>query len=305
MAHVWPAGTMLVLTEETAPGDGGHARPRGACGIVIKAPEADGEPYRVRFPDGAAFNVPASVVEPLKHYQNGLIGDTSVIEEAYDLRAHVIYDCLVGSKAYGLDHDGSDTDRRGFYLPPAELHWSLFGVPGQLEDPVNDRCYWELEKFLQLALKANPNVLECLYSPKIIHSTPLADALIAQREIFLSKMIYQTYNRYVMSQFKTMNRKLEQGEQVKPKHAMHLIRLMLSGITILTDGFVPLAVDEHRERLLAIRDGLIPWSEADAWRLALHAEFDAAFEATSLPEKPDYAAANAFLVRARRWASEQ
>ena len=33
---------------------------------------------------------------------------------------------------------------------------------------------------------------------------------------------------------------------------MHLIRLLLSGIVVLRQGFVPLRVDEHRDRLLAI-----------------------------------------------------
>ena len=55
-------------------------------------------------------------------------------------------------------------DRRGFYLPPAELQWSLAGVPEQLETD-QEEVYWEVEKFIRLALKANPNVLECLYSP--------------------------------------------------------------------------------------------------------------------------------------------
>jgi hypothetical protein len=43
---------------------------------------------------------------------------------------------VVGSRAYGLDDAASDTDRRGIYLPPAELHWSLGEVPEQLEDDV-------------------------------------------------------------------------------------------------------------------------------------------------------------------------
>src|SRR2546429_3058019 len=34
---------------------------------------------------------------------------------------------LVGSRPYGLDHDESDKDRRGVYVAPAELRWSLFG----------------------------------------------------------------------------------------------------------------------------------------------------------------------------------
>jgi hypothetical protein len=44
----------------------------------------------------------------------------------------------------------------------------------------------------------------------------------------------------------------------------------------------------------------MPWDEVNAWRLQLHREFDAAFVATALPERPDYARVNAFLLRARR-----
>jgi hypothetical protein len=81
---------------------------------------------------------------------------------------------------------------------------------------------------------------------------------------------------------------------------MHLIRLLLSGITILKEGFVPVRVAAYRERLLAIRQAQLPWQEVNTWRLCLHQEFDAAFAATRLPERPDYAAANAFLIKARR-----
>ena len=58
--------------------------------------------------------------------------------------------------------------------------------------------------------------------------------------------------------------------------------------------------DEYRERLLAIRRGDVPWAEVNTWRLDLHRGFDAAFAATRLPERPDYARANTFLLRARR-----
>jgi hypothetical protein len=87
---------------------------------------------------------------------------------------------------------------------------------------------------------------------------------------------------------------------VKPKHAMHLIRLLLSGIGALRDGEVPVRVEEHRDRLLAIRDEAMPWDDVNAWRLELHRDFDAAYAATSLPERPDYARADRFLVAARR-----
>lgn len=71
--------------------------------------------------------------------------------ENYRLFDYVIYRCVVGSKAFGLDDANSDTDRRGIYLPPADIHWSMFGVPEQIESKETEECYWELRKFLTLA----------------------------------------------------------------------------------------------------------------------------------------------------------
>jgi hypothetical protein len=84
---------------------------------------------------------------------------------------------------------------------------------------------------------------------------------------------------------------------------MHLIRLLLSGVGALKDGFVPLKVEQHHDRLLAIRRGEVPWGDVENWRLKLHRELDNALESTSLPEHPDYQRANAFLISARRIAA--
>jgi predicted nucleotidyltransferase len=217
-----------------------------------------------------------------------------------DLNDFVIYRCIIGSRAFGLETDESDTDRRGIYLPPADAHWSLYGVPEQLEDQVNQECYWELQKFLILALKANPNILECLYSPLVEMATPLAQELLEMRDSFLSRLVYQTYNGYVISQFKKLEQDLRNQGSIKWKHAMHMVRLLLSGVTVLREGVVPVRVSEHREMLLAIKRGDVTWEEVNRLRLSLHKEFDAALAETKLPEKPDYARANAFLVTARR-----
>ena len=120
------------------------------------------------------------------------------------------------------------------------------------------------------------------------------------RDIFLSRLVYQTYNGYVMSQFKKLEQDIRARGEIKWKHAMHLIRLLLSGVTVLKEGFVPVRVDEHRDELLAIRRGELNWDEVNARRLALHQDFDAALATTKLPERPDYEKANAFLIRARR-----
>lgn len=291
---ILPVGTKVVVRVEAR----GHAA--GAVGGIVSSPVDPQHAYRVRFMDGTEVSLKREELVVLRHYQreSGETVETPALK--YEFKEHVILRCVIGSRAYGLDHSASDTDYRGVYLPPAELQWSLFGVPEQLEDDATQETYWELQKFLILALKANPNVLECLYTPLVEYATPLVRELLSMRSVFLSKLVYQTYNGYVMSQFKKLSGDLRNKGEVKWKRVMHLIRLLLSGVTALREGVVPVRVEEHRERLLSIRAGTLAWDEVDAWRVRLHEEFDAAFAATKLPERPDYAAVNAFLIKARR-----
>jgi uncharacterized protein len=200
----------------------------------------------------------------------------------------VIYRCVVGSRAFGLAGDGSDTDRRGIYLPPAELQWSLYGARELLENEATQECYWELQKFLILALKANPNILEFRYTPLVETATPIAQESLAMRESFLSRLVYQTYNGYVMSQFKKLEQDLRSTGAIKWKHAMRFIRLLMAGVTVLKDGIVPVSVGDRRDSLLAIKRGEMDWQETNKLRLSLHEDFDVALGETKLPERPDY-----------------
>jgi uncharacterized protein len=299
---IYTVGTQVVALVEIVGRNGRLLHPRGSVGVVVRSPADLDHPYRVRFPDGVEDSLGRDQLTMLASFKEAEIGDSTITAARTDLYERVIYRCVIGSQAYGLAGDESDVDRRGIYLPPAHLHWSLYGVPEQLENHDTQEAYWELQKFLTLALKANPNVLECLYTPLVERATPLAGELLEMRSIFLSRMVYQTYNGYVLSQFKKMQADLRLHGQVKWKHVMHLIRLLLSGIRILRAGFVPVRVEEHRTELLAIRRGDVPWDEVEAWRKRLHVEFDAAAAATMLPERPDYERANAFLVEARRSA---
>ena len=286
--------------------EGKPAQPRGAVGVIVQAPADYWHSYRVRFPDGFEAALKRAELSVLSHYKKSQIaqGLAGPLAE-YNLYDHVIFRCVVGSRAYGLEDDASDTDRRGIYLPPARMHWSLYGVPEQLENPDTEETYWELQKFLTMALKANPNVLECLYSPIVEHATPLAREMLDQRHIFLSRMVYQTYNGYVLSQFKKLQGDLRNKGHVKWKHVMHLIRLLISGVTVLNEGLVPVHVGPYREQLLAIKRGDMPWDEVENWRLDLHRQFDTAAGATKLPERPDYERANALLFKARRMMVEE
>jgi len=218
----------------------------------------------------------------------------------FDLENFIIYRCVIGSRAYGLDTNESDTDRRGIYLAPAELHWSLFGAPEQFEDNATQSCYWELQKFLTMALRANPNILECLYSPMVEKVTPLGAELLAHRQMFMSQMIFQTFNGYAMSQFKKIEQDIRNTGEIKWKHAMHLLRLLLTGAGALREGHVPVHVGPHRDRLLAVKCGEVEWSDVNDWRKELHKDFENALSETKLPERPDYERANEFLIKARK-----
>jgi uncharacterized protein len=51
--------------------------------------------------------------------------------------------------------------------------------------------------------------------------------------------------------------------------------------------------------------GEVPWAEVGGrvqtpWRKELHQDFERALAEIKLPERPDYEAANCFLVKARR-----
>jgi hypothetical protein len=118
-------------------------------------------------------------------------------------------------------------------------------------------------------------------------------------------MIFQTFNGYAMSQFKKIEQDRRNQGQVRWKHAMHLLRLLLSGAGTLREGRVPVHVEAYRDRLLAVKRGEISWEEVEAWRQELHRDFEKALLETKLPERPDYEAANSFLIKARRQTSKE
>ena len=168
-SFVISAGTQVVLKVSKTLADGEYRKP-GTVGVVVRSPSSNREPYTVQFADGQS--APAYFDE-LVLRRKEIEAELGMVQD--DLRPYIIYRCQVGSKAFGLAGDDADDDLRGIYLPPARLDWSLYALPEQIESQAetHDEVYWELEKFLLLALKANPNVLETLWTPLVLHSTPL------------------------------------------------------------------------------------------------------------------------------------
>ncbi|MFK7766344.1 MAG: nucleotidyltransferase domain-containing protein [Mariniblastus sp.] len=302
---VIPAGTQVVLqvskNVELAPDDGDEiekpVKKPGSVGVVIKCPAHNDLPYTLQFSDGSQT---AATFDELVLRRQEI--DNLLVADEKQFREFVIYRCQVGSKAFGLSNDESDDDYRGIFLPPAEAHWSMYKIPEQIEsnDGVDDEVYWEMEKFLSLAIKANPNILETLWTPIVLEANPIALKLREIRNAFLSKHIYKTYSGYVLSQFRRMKNSFEKTGKYKPKHAMHLIRLLHSGIGCLQTGEIMIDVSQHRDSLMRVRNKQFTFEEVRQKALELDRDFQSAFESTTLPEQPDFDVVNEFLVEARR-----
>jgi hypothetical protein len=87
---------------------------------------------------------------------------------------------------------------------------------------------------------------------------------------------------------------------LKWKEAMHLLRMLLAGISIAQQGALDLDAADWREELLVVKRGERSWDEVDALRREFEDRFEAAFAGAQLPAEPDNAWANAFLIRAGR-----
>ena len=284
----------------------GRSYPAGSLGVVLAQPQDANHAYRVRMSDGAEANIARKRLATLSEHQEDGLTPSPASLEGPDAAGRVILRTITGSRAYGLDHAGSDTDVRGVYLAHAERHASLFGVPEQLEDRETDVVLWELQKFLVLALKANPNILEVLYTPLVEEATGLGEELRALRGRLVSRLAFQTYVGYAQAQFKKLVRRVAAGSEPNWKHAMHLLRLLLAGRDLLATGELGVVVpDVHRERLLEVRSGAVAFEHVDAWRQELLGELETADADSPLAQRPDHDAANDFLLHARRRAAEE
>ena len=100
-----------------------------------------------------------------------------------------------------------DKDLMGVYVAPVE-HYLGFGRDEVKEEFINewDAVSYEIRKFVELLLKCNPNVLSLLWLPShhVVYQHEMGELLRENREIFVSKQAYHSFNGYAYGQFKRM-----------------------------------------------------------------------------------------------------
>jgi hypothetical protein len=225
---------------------------------------------------------------------------------------NVLLSGIVGSTAYGLDHEGSDVDRLGvFAAPTAEFH----GLCGPRESVVRrspDETLHEAAKWCRLALGGNPTVLELVWLPGELYEvrTEHGDGLIAIRDSFLcAPRVRDAYLGYATQQFTRLRNRMEEGNasfspdtrKRTAKHARHLMRLCYQGYDLYSTGQLHIRVD-NPEKYMEFGNLVAEFPEKGIEEARkLLARIGGCFDSVSspLPQSADHTSAEAWLLRVR------
>jgi len=232
----------------------------------------------------------------------------------------LVFATISGAHLYGFPSPDSDFDLRGAHVLPIE---KVLGLEARDETVEQSRIIEGLEmdivshdvkKFFGLLLKKNGYVLEQLYSPLVVQTTPEHEELKRIAQGCITKHHSHHYFGFAETQWKLFLK--ESPRRVKP--LLYVYRVLLTGIRLMRTGEVeanilnlneqfrlPYVPDLVARKLagpeqstLNAEDTNFHESEYDR----LRAELQAAHDTSKLPETPpeeSRAALNELLIRIR------
>jgi len=141
-----------------------------------------------------------------------------------NLADNIIYLTISGSIGYGTNLDNSDIDLRGVAIERKE---NLYGFQSfeQFEDTETDTVIYGLKKFVSLALKGNPNILELLGTKdeQLIYMNKYGETLRKNKELFLSKRIVNTFGNYATAQLRRLQNALARDKYPQEEKEKHIL----------------------------------------------------------------------------------
>jgi hypothetical protein len=153
-----------------------------------------------------------------------------IMQDCQEANQKILVKAIVGSHAYGFNKPDSDQDYLGVFIVPTKTFMGLYGYPETIVRNSPDRTYHEVGKFMRLAMKGNPTVLELLYFDDYLITSPEFEQLIFFRAHFLSKQVRGAYLGYAIAQINKLKERVtdfESGLKKRTtKHARHCFRLL-------------------------------------------------------------------------------
>jgi len=173
-----------------------------------------------------------------------------------NLADNIIYLTISGSIGYGTNLDNSDIDLRGVTIERKE---NMYGFQSfeQFEDTETDTVIYGLKKFVSLALKGNPNILELLGTKDehILYMNKYGKALRNNKELFLSRRIINTFGNYATAQLRRLQNALARDQypkEEKEKHILATINSQMnhfsSNYTEFPNGSIKLYIDKSNKQ---------------------------------------------------------
>lgn len=220
------------------------------------------------------------------------------------LKDNIVLLVVAGSHAYGLNTEESDLDIRGISMgtPDTILGLESFDV---FENKNTDTVIYSMKRFMELAMKGAPNILEILFSSpeNILYcDEKVGKMLLDNRDMFLSKRIYYSFKGYAKNALKDAEKKLETDVKKADKYAMHFVRLHLEVEEMLRTGSFNDVLDRNRNMLMWIRNGLMRNEDkfTEDFYESVH-DFEnllgKAYQNSSLPDTVDVKKVSGLLVK--------
>lgn len=161
-----------------------------------------------------------------------------------------------GSHAFGYATELSDCDVHGVHILPLKQVIGLYGGSEVIERKVTEGEHeieistYDLKKFILLLVKGNGNILEDLYSPLIVHTSPLHEDLKILGKGCITKMCSSHYRGMAFNQQRRM-----QLNDVKK--LLHVYRCLLMGMHLMASGtlelnIAALAEEYHQDQVLDV-----------------------------------------------------
>lgn len=163
-----------------------------------------------------------------------------MLQRTIDAHPHrLLFVTMSGAHLYGFPSPDSDFDLRGVHVLPAEDLLGLDEVPATIEKMERgeleiDLVTHEAAKFFRLLLRPNGYVLEQLYSPIVLLTTPEHGELKEIARGCITRRHVRHYRGFAESQWRLFEK--ENPRRVKP--LLYTFRVLLAGIHLLRTGVV-------------------------------------------------------------------